>query len=510
MLSYLSHECIPFLRVLALCFTLGVWPAKSSAQLSPFDVGNQAQLFVDRALVREAIGVAFTLHPARKHPANPVVKVDKPWEGWRLEIYGSVLFDEEAGLFKMWYLPAPTEYFDGYVTCYATSPDGIQWNKPLVGTLTSKNGKPHNGVARVAMAGVIQDPTDPDPGRRFKMIACSNKPYGYYTLVSPDGLSWTHEGKTPIAPESDVITGFWDAQRKQYVAFPKLGHTVRGLDRRCFWMVTSPDFKSWTEPQLIFAPDLRDDAGSLSRIAEVRPLLDVPDDPKLMRTEFYGIGTYTAESCTIAFPWMLTVNNNGRYRNHEGPGELQLAASRDLVHWERHFRTPCVPRGKLGEWDCGFFTTASRALRVGDEIRLYYGGANYTHGTPCLYRAKGTGRLTKYTGSIGLATWKLDRFVSVDGPAAGGTLVTHPMRFSGKRLEINAATKPGGSIVVELLDAAGRPLDGLQLSDPFAGDDLRHTVTFGGKSGVASLKNNPIALRFLLTNASLFSFAFRN
>ena len=162
---------------------------------------------------------------------------------------------------------------------------------------------------------------------------------------------------------------------------------------------------TWSEPQLVFTPDLRDDAGCLARIEEVRPVLDVPDDPVLMRTEFYGIGAYPAESCTLAFVWMFTVNNNARYGNQEGPGELQLAVSRDLLHWERPFRQPCVPRGKLGEWDCGFFGTQARALRVGDEIWLYYGGSNYTHGTPCLYRDEGTGRGTEYTGRL---AWHLD------------------------------------------------------------------------------------------------------
>ena len=60
-------------RCAALCFgfTLILLSAEGYAQLSPFNVGNQTQLFVDRVLVREATGVAFTLHPARKHPANP-------------------------------------------------------------------------------------------------------------------------------------------------------------------------------------------------------------------------------------------------------------------------------------------------------------------------------------------------------------------------------------------------------------------------------------------------------
>jgi hypothetical protein len=168
-----------------------------------------------------------------------------------------------------------------------------------------------------------------------------------------------------------------------------------------------------------------------------------------------------------------------------------------------------VLRGKVGDWDCGFFTTAAQALRVGDEVRLYYGGANYTHGTPCLYRAKGTGRMSKFTGSLGLATWKLDRFVSVDGPAEGGTLTTVPVRFKGKRLEINAATRLGGRVVVDLLDAAGRPLKGFEPSDAFRGDELRHTITIAASADLSALAGTRVTLRFHLERAQLFSFAFR-
>jgi hypothetical protein len=490
--------------------------AVARADLSPFDVGSAAQLFIDRTLVHDARGVSFTLHPGRKHPANPILKADQPWEGWRLVMDGNVLYDEDEKIFKMWYLacePWPrNDYFDDlYVgTCYATSKDGIRWEKPLVGTVAAKNGKPHNVVTAATSGCVFKDPRDPDPARRYKMVTFRYKPYGYCTLVSPDGLRWTPESKAPIAPEGDEITGYFDEGRGLYVAFPKALYPVAGLPRRCFWLITSRDFRTWTRPQLAFVPDGRDDAGSLRRVEEVRPLLDVPDNPRVMRTEFYGLGVYVAESCTIAFPWMFTINNDGRFGNQEGPGEIQLAASRDLVHWERPFRTPCVPRGKLGEWDCGFFGTAARALRVGDEVRLYYGGANYTHGTPCLYHARGSGRQTKFNGSLGLATWKLDRFVSVDGPAEGGTLTTVPVRFKGKRLEINAATKADGEVVVELLDAAGRPIKGRERSTPFSGDELRHTVRFAGDADVSAAAGTPVVLRFYLKNAQLFSFAFRD
>ena len=489
--------------------------------VSPFPVGDRAQLFIDRVLVRETNQIALTLHPAERHSGSPIMKADQPWEGWRLEIYGNVLYDEDEKIFKMWYIGEAPNYFtpspegpsSNNPTLYATSQDGIHWEKPLIGTIKAQNGGKHNGVlADAHLASVIKDPREGDPAKRYKMICYVDQPksmVGYQTMVSPDGLNWTQYSSKPICPGSDVITGYYDEGRRLYVALAKIGTPVRGHNRRVFYLVTSRDFKTWTEPQLVWTADLEDDAGSLRRIEEVRPVLDVPDNPALMRTEFYGFGFYLAESCTLGFPWMFTINNNARYGNHEGPGELQMGVTRDLVHWDRPFRTPIVPRGKVGEWDSGFFVTQSRALRVKDEVWLYYGSSNYTHGTPCLYRSQNTGRGTKYTGSIGLAKWKLDRFVSADGPQQGGTLTTVPVTFVGSRLELNALSRPGGSITVEILDSAGRAVDGFGSSDAFTGDDLRKTITWKGSSDVEKLAGKPVCLRFNLKNAELYSFAFR-
>ena len=483
--------------------------------LSPFNVGRSAQLFVDRVLVRQTRGVAFTLHPGEKHPANPLVRADRPWEGWRLEIYGNALYDPDEKLFKMWYLAEGGGHFRfEYPSLYAVSSDGIAWEKPEVGTLRAVRGEPfkHNGVSGVHLASVMKDRNETHPARRYKMICFVDRPRqkrGYHTMVSPDGLNWSHFSREPIAPGSDVITGYYDERRRLYLAFPKIGTRIRGHRRRVFYVTTSEDFVHWTRPELALWPDLEDDAGSLGRIEKLRSQLDVPDDPNLMRTEFYGMGFHLTESCTLAFPWLFTINNNARYGNHEGPGELQLAVSRDLLHWERPFREPCVVPGELDEWDRGFFVTQSRALEVGDEVWLYYCGSTYTHGDPCLYRAEGTGRGTRHTGSIGLARWKKDRFVSVDAPAEGGALTTIPIIFSGDRLEINARTARAGKIVVEILDPAGKRLSAWEPSQSWRGDGLREEIAWGGGTQLAKLQGEPISLRFHLEDAQLFSFAFR-
>ena len=519
------------IKALQFVFLVGTLHAVCGADLpaeSTLNIEDRAQLFVDQVLVRETDRVWFTQHQGKKHPDNPVLKPDRPWEGWLTYIYGDVMYDHEEKLFKMWYLAGnKTDYFDyDTITCYATSRDGIHWDKPEVGTLKSKNGKPHNAVGTFKLPSIHKDMDEPDPARRYKMICFSwyadlpgstglpDSP-SYRTMVSPDGLHWTRESKEPIAPEADVITGCWDPRRQIYVAFPKISRMWRGHYRRLFSTITSQDFKHWSKPISSWETDLRDDAGSLARIEQVRPILDRPDDPQLMHTDFYGIGVYLAESCTIGFPWMLTINNKDRFGdNQEGPQEVQLAVSRDLVHWPRPFRTPVIAMGEdLTEWDCAYQTTAARAIRVGDEIRLYYGGANYTHGTPALIvpeiDGKPTGRGTRYGSAIGLATWPLDRFVSVDASAEGGMLTTVPFRFSGDRLVINAAAKPPGHITVELCDAAGRRLPDFPLSRPFSGDALRHTVSFGGETDVSTLTGQPVSLKFHLKSASLYSFAFR-
>jgi len=485
---------------------------------SPLDIADRAQLFVDRVLVQRSDRVFFTQHSGTPHPENPLVRADQPWEGWRLEMHGSVIYDQEKKIFKMWYLGDAgdsKEYFEQrYFICYATSRDGIRWEKPLVGTLPSSNGKPHNVVLTgTTLGNVIKDPRDPDPNRRYKMIGSHARTY-----VSPDGLNWQPYSQGSVWPDvADATTGFWDQRRQLFVMFPKVGSRARtfwfGQKRRLFYTITSRNFVEWTEPVLSWTTDSRDDAGSLARIERVRPVLDQPDDPELMRTEYYGVGVYTAESCTIGFPWIFTINNNARWGNHEGPQEVQLAVSRDLFHWERPFRTPVIPLTDVGQWDCCYQATGNRALRVGDEIRLYYDGATYTHGTPALYRAefedgRPTGR-DRFTASIGLATWPLDRFVSVDAGPDEGTLTTVPVSFSGSRLVINAQTRPRGKIVIQILDAARRPVQGLEPSNPFTGDSLRGEISFPEGPELSQWTDQPVVLRFRLKNASLYSFAFR-
>src|SRR5687767_12137167 len=49
-------------------------------------------------------GVQQVLEPGQKHPENPVLR-PRPgeWDGTRCKVYGTVLYDSQDRLFKMWY-----------------------------------------------------------------------------------------------------------------------------------------------------------------------------------------------------------------------------------------------------------------------------------------------------------------------------------------------------------------------------------------------------------------------
>ncbi len=101
-------------------------------------IGSEAQLFVGHHLVSHSHGVRRTLHPGRKL-GEPVLVADRPWEGERLYVYGTVDYDRAECIVKMWCLARLGPGYEtrlpglgrhGDLVLYATSKDGIRWDKP--------------------------------------------------------------------------------------------------------------------------------------------------------------------------------------------------------------------------------------------------------------------------------------------------------------------------------------------------------------------------------------------
>jgi hypothetical protein len=105
---------------------------------------------------------------------------------------------------------------------------------------------------------------------------------------------------------------------------------------------------------------------------------------------------------------------------------------------------------------------------------------------------------------------RLDGFVSVDADQRGGELTTPPLRFSGRRLLLNAACHGLGEIRVEIRDEQDHPIPGYTLDDAVLIDrnGVAQEVWWRGGPEVSRLAGQPVRLRFRLYSAKLFAFQF--
>nr|MBC8874344.1 hypothetical protein [Planctomycetota bacterium] len=96
------------------------------------------------------------------------------------------------------------------------------------------------------------------------------------------------------------------------------------------------------------------------------------------------------------------------------------------------------------------------------------------------------------------------------GPYSGGELITKPLTFSGSRLTVNYATSAAGSLRVELQTPDGQPIEGFALADcqEIIGDRIDDTVRWKGVEDVTQLAGKPVRLRFVLSDADLYSIRF--
>ena len=156
----------------------------------PLRIGDARQLFIDDHVVETMSGVTRVVNQPEKHPANPVVQLDRPWEGhFQVGGYGAVIYDDSDNLVKMWYAACPRP--DPTVTCYATSRDGIRWDKP---NLDVKPGTNISHPGNRDSCTIWMDLDEKDPKRRYKMFRFQKAPKrGLVLHYSEDGIHWSDE-----------------------------------------------------------------------------------------------------------------------------------------------------------------------------------------------------------------------------------------------------------------------------------------------------------------------------
>jgi hypothetical protein len=461
------------------------------------------QLLVDDRMIASSSGLKRAIHAARKYQDNPILLPVKPWEGQYTLLYGTVIRDEEEGIWKMWY--STMNHFryiqkifpESTYLCYATSRDGVHWTKPDLGVVKYR-GKTENNIVlegthapELGIEGILdavsilKDIRDPDPSRRYKlMVWRHNQKFegaksayvlegqhrmGHYVAFSPDGIHWSKPERLvfPYLPVRDTMSLMWDPRTSKYVAFVK--QQVNG--KRARFVTESDDFLTWSTPRQILVADERDPAN----------------------VEMYHNTGFPYEGMYLG---LLTVFHPEPLDNIYL--DLQLISSRDGRSWSRvGDRTPFLPVGRRDiDWDFGFHSPSSGPpIRVGDELWFYYSGRAYRH------PVDGQGREPN-KGAIGLAKLRLDGFVSMDAGGAEGTLTTVPFRFGDPGLYLNADASRG-EVRVEVLDEAGAPISGFERSSPLTKDAIRWRA-----ADLSKLRGRTIRLKFYLRNASLYSFGF--
>lgn len=483
----------------AALLTLSLWAAE------PETLSRHRQLFVDDHLIASSSALKRVIHQPDKYADNPILLPVKPWEGQYTLLYGTVIRDEEEGIWKMWY--STMNHFryiqkifpESTYLCYATSRDGLHWSKPDLGVVAYRGHTQNNivlegthapelGIEGILDAvSVLKDVRDPDPARRYKlMVWRHNQKFeggksayvvegehrmGHYVAFSPDGIHWAKPERLvfPYLPVRDTMSLMWDRRTSKYVAFVK--QQVDG--KRARFISESDDFLNWTTPKPMLAADSR--------------------DPRSV--ELYHNTGFTYEGMYLG---LLTVFHPEPLDNIYL--DLQLISSRNGRAWERvGDRAPFLPVGRRDiDWDFGFHSPSSGPpIRVGDELWFYYSGRAYRH------PVDGQGREAN-KGAIGLAKLRLDGFVSMDAGGGEGTLTTVPLRFANAGLYVNANAS-GGEVRVEILDEASRPIAGFhkEAAAILTADAIRWRA-----ADLTRLRGRTVRLKFYLRKASLYSFGF--
>lgn len=431
---------------------------------------SKARLLLDARIVASTSNATLELGAVEKHPANPLFVEEyfadppKRWEARLDNVYPSVIYDDEAGLFKCWYksfivdeasnrtalADRPRRRYTGGEreegVLYATSVDGIHWDKPALGLIEFEGSRQNNIVMRRATHGIhaggaLKDAVDSDPARRFKFIHRNPRAQRMATCFSADGLRWSQPA---VWTEHDAVgdthnNAIWSPELQVYVCVTRGWSDGPYQGVRTVLRSESRDFLRWTAP------------------AEIMRGRDAHDQIYSMPIAAYG-GLF------IGFP---AVFHKG---DESAPDwdtvDTELAVSVDSVNWRRICPGQAlIPRGEGsypdGEYDCGCIYAAAPLIQ-GDKIFLYYGGGNGRHNG---WRE----------GSFNLASLDSGRFAGYAAIDAGdsATVVTAPRQLEGDRLSVNAEVERGGWIRAALLEAGGAVLSG------FGFDDC-HVISEGG------------------------------
>jgi len=441
--------------------------------------GRQWELFVDRYLIDSVKGgIELRLHSPQ---AKEVVLVhDEPWEG---NTCGYHTIFQDGDLYRMYYRGWGHENTNGKqlhpaFVCYAESRDGIDWKKPDLGLVEFKGSKENNIILSEFGTHNFTPFKDTNPdcpaASLYKGVARGEGEDNrrLFAFQSPDAIHWKLMQTEPIITEGAFDSqnlAFWDSLRKEYQCYFRdfrFGH-------RDIKTATSKDFVHWTKPIW----------------------LDYGDAPREHLYTNQIQPYYRSPHILVGFPTRFIPQR-------ESLTEGLFMSSRDGQNFHRWQEALLRPGLNKDKWHnrsnyiwLGIAETESDLPGGGKELSIY--------GNESYYEGQGA-RTRRYT-------FRIDGFVSLHATLSGGEAITKPLIFEGDTLAVNLSTSAAGSLQVEICHPDGKPIDGYALSDcpEIYGDEIERVVRWNS-SDVCELAGKPVRLRFVLRDADLFAFGFRD
>ena len=472
------------------------------------DIGSRRELLVDDHLIA-ALGRDAALRLHRPVPQEIALELDAPWEG---NASGYYTVFQDGGAYRMYYRgwhfshdSGSLEYPHAEVVCLAESSDGISWSKPDLGLVEYDGSRRNNIILDARDDGSpainfvpFKDPNPDAAGAAQYKALANNRGYkGLFALSSPDGLRWTTMSDEPVITKGYFDSqnlAFWDSERGEYRDYHRDFRHGRDI-----MTCVSGDFLDWSEPVFV---DYRP-----GRIAELYTNQIIPyfRAPHL----FVGFPTRYVEHAWSAAIEDLPEQEHRRVRAdaHERYGAALtdglFMSSRDGLTFnmwpEAYIRPGLRP---VDNWtygdnyqNWGLVTTRSQFAGAPDELSIYVNEG--------YWRGQGAS-LRRYT-------LRVDGFVSLNAPLSGGEMVTKPIKFQGRELELNFSASAAGSVRVEILHGqVDSAIEGYRLADcvEILGDDLERTVRWAQGADLGKLSGEAVRLRFVLHDADLFAFRF--
>jgi hypothetical protein len=373
-----------------------------------------------------------------------------------------------------------------HTICYATSKDGLYWERPVLDIEPGTNRVLPKQYQSDSW-NVVPDYDGNDP--RYKIFVMPGGEGPAMLFTSGDGVHWSDPIQT--GPTGDRSSMFYNPFRKKWV-----------YSLRSNWRGRSRDY--WEHDDFIEGAKWR--AGD-PYIWCGADRLD-PPDPEIGRTaQLYNLDAVAYESIML-----------GIFEIHLGPPnnecnevglpkitELNLAYSRDGWHWHRPDRRAFIRAERRDVWDRGYVQPVGGICTIhSDTLWFYYTGFQ---GNPDRKEESNFRKMGMYDrGSTGVAFLRRDGFASMDTDGTG-ELLTRPITFSGKHLFVNANTE-GGQLRAELVNEAGNAIAPFTIDNckPLSQDSTLAQIRWKNGDDLYAFAGKPVRIRFELTDGSLYAF----